>query len=178
MKERRKVSRVYKCKYAPFVTNWSGTYLDRKIRDKLKLGDIVRVMLETNDESMTRYIIIKDISDKYLKGTISDPYNGQCSFKCNICHTNCNLQVWTCTNGLDEFSGNNKCNYQLCDKCYEKYKHLHNHPFKLYKHKYCDGTIITFKKTSIMEIPNWTPNTTKLIEKYKQNYGRLFTGAF
>jgi len=42
-----------------------------------------------------------------------------------------------------------------------------------------NGTVITFKYSHISEIPNWTKNTQKIIEKYiKGNTRRLLTGIF
>lgn len=175
---RKRVSRIYKCEYALFVTNWHGVYLNKEIRDKLKLNDIVRVIITTDKLYATRYIQIKSISDKYFKGVVADPYHGYCFLGCNVCNKSCNLQAWSCTNGFDKNDGMNNCNYHLCDKCYKKHGKSHEHPFKLYKHSFCQGTIVVFKKTNVMEIPDWSSNTTKLIEKYKQPRGRLFTGIF
>jgi len=43
-----------------------------------------------------------------------------------------------------------------------------------------NGTIITFKYSHISEIPEWTKNTRKIIDKYinKDSIGRVITGIF
>jgi hypothetical protein len=164
-------TRIYTCEYAPYVTNWNGKLLDKKARDKIKVGDIVRVQI--SDE--TRYILIHYIKGEYMTGKIDDPYYGTFRFWCNECNEFCPIEVYSCENELDIW-GSNKCNYHCCKKCKSKQKHKHN--LKLIKHPFPDGTIITFKKNCILEIPDWTNNTRKIINQYLiPGKGRMFTGV-
>lgn len=176
MPHTRKIGRVYNCKYAPFVTNWHGVLLDKKVRDHIAINDSVRVLLETKDNSLCRYVDVKYITDKYITGVINDPYNGMPRFYCNNCNEYCGLQVFACSDKLT-VEGNNGCDFHLCHKCR---KTKHEHKMVPYKHAYCNGTILVFKKTCIMEIPDWTKNADKIINQYinKDNRGRIFTGVF
>jgi hypothetical protein len=53
--------------------------------------------------------------------------------------------------------------------------------FKIVKHEQylLNGSVIIFKKNNISEIPDWSENTSKQIEIYKnkKNRGYFFTGV-
>lgn len=167
---KKRYCRTYTCKYAPFVTNWSGVFLDKKSRNELKIGDIVRILFETDNASYTRYVQIKKIFGEWFVGSIDDPYNPDERW-CDICR-----------NILDY----KKINY-TCKECYEYHECKECHQISKHKHElinfnphFRQDTIIRFKKSNIMEIPAWTKNNTRIIEKYKnpQNFCRGFTGYF
>jgi hypothetical protein len=109
-----------------------------------------------------RYIEIKKIFGTHLVGSVNDPYNGIAKCKCNICLEDIDTNFYSCGGELY-----NRCNYHICNKCYFLTgTSKHSHEVKKYIHPFADGALITFKKTSIMEIPNWTSNAEKIIRKY------------
>ena len=140
--------------------------------DHLKIGDIVRVIFEPY--SSPRYIkIINILTDGYFKGFIDDPYN--CIY-CDICD-NQNLKhdpLYKCSD----------CSFNCHLSCIEKNPTLkcscEASKFAKYLDQYLmNNSTIIFKKNNISEIPDWTINTTKLIDIYsnKDNMGYFLTGS-
>lgn len=154
------------------VTNWSGVLLEREILNHLQIGDTVRVIFE--DEG-TRYIEITNVfPNGYFKGFINDPYIRR---RCNICRegeTKNNL-LYGCT---DEKYGENLCDWDCHLNCLKKCPELKTCKCKLTRNKFQNGEKIIFKKNNISEIPNWSKNTERLIERYinKDNFGYRVTG--
>jgi len=169
-KRRNRKARTYHCKYAPFVTTWGGGFLDKRARDDLKLNDVVRVLIYHGDDAETRYVEIRKIHGDYFVGVIDDPYYGQLRFcKCSDCG--------------DVIKGINTHKFKdtdkfLCDKCNDGWNY--KWPVEKHRHFFPNGTVISFKKNRIMEIPDWTRNTAKICKKYRnpEGMGRMFTGMF
>ena len=133
---RIRVSRTYKCKYAPFVTTWGGTFLDKEARNHLKIGDSVRLLVESNDFSATRYVTIKKFSSSgYITGVVNDPYYGNIRGGCDIC-----LQLfnWNDKNPVYCCKGyeHNDCNYHECETCHNKIKNTSQQHENIYVSNY------------------------------------------
>jgi hypothetical protein len=164
------------------VTNWNGVSLDIEILNFLKKDDSVRVIFEENEKcyyGTSRYITITDVlPDGYFKGYIDDPYDRDVCYICDKESEKHNyLYHCNCVHCINEWNIN-----KYHKKCFES--HMKKHPDdntcycnqkKVLYQKY--ETII-FKKNNISEIPNWSKNTYKLIEQYKNkdNKGYAFTG--
>lgn len=154
---------LYSLQIIKDVTNWNGILLDRQILNNLCIGDIVRVIFEPYNA--TRYIEITNIlSNGYFKGFINDPYNGR---YCNICRQE-NIKgdsLYHCPNVWI-------CDYDCHLSCLKKhYEQSCKCNLSLLKHKQylLNNSIIIFKKNNICEIPNWSKNTQKQINIYKNS---------
>ncbi len=174
-KSKRKTVRrggSYGCEIAPFVTNWNGVLLDPQSRKEVKQGDVVRVLIRP--DCGTRYVEILGTSGKYLTGKVADPYYGGGDFSCNECRKFMapGEQFWSCLKDIECWD------YHNCKGCYDK--KIHEHHGDMTRYPFVNGTLVTFKRGCISEIPNWTPNAIKIIKKYKnpENLGRGFTGIF
>jgi len=154
------------------VTTWSGVLLDRRCLNELKIDDIVRVIFDTGE---TRYIKITNfLSSTHMKGFIRDPY--RCPV-CNYCKKvgyDKNF-LYMCDNVITDTY--NECDFHIHKKCLNKIKKSCS--CKLIKVPFQNGETIIFKKNNISEIPNWTKNTKKIndIYKNKNNIGYFLTGT-
>lgn len=167
-KRRIRYTKPYVCMKPPFVTNWSGILLNKEARQEIRVNDTIRIQTH---EYGTCYVTIKRIHNDRMIGILDDPYYHQEAF-CNIC------------NYLLDYSQKNYWieikEYHVCDKCYKCYQ-KDKSEFTEYKHpNFRQGTIVRFKRNDISEIPDWTNNTRKIGNKYrnKNNMGRLMTGSF
>lgn len=156
------------------VTNWNGVLLDREILNHLQFGDIVRVIVEEYKNIsfyQGRYARITEVlKNGYFKGEIYDPYHMR---YCNYC--------------LDTGKKGNYllcCEEECCDfdchaDCLKKHPEIKTCDCKLIKGMFQNDESIVFKKNNISEIPDWSDNTEKLIEIYRnnKNKGYMFTGV-
>lgn len=159
------------------VTNWGGVLLDNEILNHLEIEDTVRVIFESYGQP--RYVTITDIlPDGYFKGYIDDPYNHR---RCNICRSGEMIKgnpLYRCENSNcnKDFDCHLKCleehPYMVCGCDRNKFKLVKWEQFLL------NGSTIIFKKNNISEIPDWSKNTERLIEIYKnkENKGYRITG--
>ena len=173
-KRKRRRGGIFKDMPAPYVTNWSGTYLDPICRQYVKIGDIVRVVF---DNYNIRYLEIVSLSKKYLLGRINDPYKGGLGYCCNECNNYCleidKEHIYGCNGELS-----NDCDYHICSKCYKDDK-AKDHPHTISDIKLIQNRgLITFKRSSILEIPNWSKNTKDFVLRFphSNNLHRMFTG--
>lgn len=156
------------------VTNWNGTLLDKKILDHLQVEDVVRVIVEEyRGESrwQSRYAKITEVlNNGYFKGEIQDPYNSR---YCNYCSKEGEKGNYLLQCEYDS------CNFDCHPDCLKKHPEIKTCDCKLMKAMFQWGETIIFKKNHISEIPDWSDNTEKLIEKYKnkKNMGYQFTGV-
>lgn len=167
----------YKLRIMADVTNWGGVLLDREILNNLKVGDTVRILFEPLGES--RYVEITHVlSGGYFKGFVDDPYNG---IYCNICKE----ESMKKGKPLHHCENMWRCQFNCHLDCLKKHPdmvcHCNKNEFKIvpWMQYLLNGSIIIFKKNNISEIPNWSKNTERLIEVYrnKENYGYLVTGT-
>ncbi len=169
---------AYKLRIMTDVTNWSGVLLDREILNYLQVEDIVRVIFEPYNDP--RYIQITDIlPNGYFKGCISE--NGGYNVRyCDICReegiANQGKPLYRCSN-ICEFD----CHLECLKKNPNKKCNCETDELKIemWPQYLMNGSKIIFKKNNISEIPNWTNNTTKLIETYRnsKNLGYMLTGG-
>jgi len=158
----RHETKPYACELSDDVTTWGGELLNPEIRNNLKLTDVVRlrVVYESRGGTVTEglYVGIRKFLDNgYMLGVIDDPYTwNNRPAVCDGCGER-GINLYCCL----------PCDYDLCDGCVKHLAHTHEHEMVKFKHPYCNGTVIKFKKHNISEIPNWTEHTCKLIEKYK-----------
>lgn len=148
----------YTCEHATSLTDWSGNKLSALARQEVTVHDIVRVNISNQTFTGTRYIRITQNLGDLLVGFIEDPYWGNI-YRGALCHT--------CAKKFDFWSETVYCGsgcYYMCESCYIKTddslkKDMQQYPFK-------NGVRIVFKRSSIMEIPDWTTHTTKIINRY------------
>ena len=162
------------------VTNWGGVLLDREILNNLQIEDTVRIIFE--QDGSPRYVTITDVlSNGYFKGFINDPYNNR---YCDICKKEGIVKgnpLYCCE---ASYYGFGCCDFDCHLDCLEKNPDsickCDKSKYKIVKWKQylLNGSIIVFKKNNISEIPNWSKNTEKLIEIYKNklNKGYFITG--
>jgi hypothetical protein len=155
----------YTLKVNNIVTNWGGEVLDKKILNFIKVGDIVRILIYRRDYFIKSYIQITHIlPDSYFKGFINDPY--RLSF-CDICNEigyEKNF-LYSCEENGEAPLFQTECNFDCHKKCLEKYPNAKTCNCKLVKRLFQSNEIIIFNKKNIIEIPDWTNNTEKLIQK-------------
>ena len=180
--KRHKLTRTYKLDLIETVTTWGGQIIDRKCLQYLKVGDVVRVrfLLEA-DCWINRYIkITKILSSIHFFGYIRDPYITEEHNSCNLCLEHIDVkELYTC-NG--EFY--NSCCFHVHKKCMQKlninkeqtFECSKQHPLKKIKVNYSNGTIISFKKNNIIEIPDWSKNTENFGEIFGISKGYMLTG--
>jgi hypothetical protein len=174
-KKRIKRGGFYRCEKAPFVTNWQGEFLETSSRNKVTIGDSVRIVLRRKiGHDLVRYITITKNYGQCLVGIVNDPYYGNITgWYCDVCgHTFMNTEsVYYCL----EYSCL-RIDYFECEECYKKTKHQH----ELLKYPFQNGTVVTFNRSNIMEIPGWTNNTRNIGKKYLIRNGlcRGVTGCF
>lgn len=142
--------------------------LPANARNLLKKGDIVGVdFIDNENKEWYRYIEILNYSGNRMIGKIVDWYD---KIKTNDITEQ---KRWTC----------NECNFDLCEKCYPGHTHPHilkegtappkNDKFRSY---YCDGDrctklhegrIVTFHRTGIHTIYNFTKNGKKIYKMFQ-----------
>jgi len=149
------------------VTTFNGAILDKMCINDLMVGDIVRIVVKRNNDSLllyTRIIKIFGDNDRYL-GIIDDPYFGYSGFTCDVClkFFDENNGVFACTDGYSECNMHyhKTCATQsfTCEYCY---KDIYRLPFQ-------NGDRVSFERSCIFEIPNWTENTTKICEIHSKS---------
>lgn len=164
---KKRSSHVYNCIPAPHVTDWSGNVLNTQARKELIVGDIVRVSIDLRP----MYIKICQIQGNHLTGVVDDPYRG-CFYNyytCDICHNKLNIKDTIYSDSKNAFDSD----YHECSGCHKTSTRC----LKLSKPMWCNGTIVSFKHCHISEIPNWTKNTCKIIDRHIiPNKSFLFTG--
>lgn len=160
--------------YVPHVfsnpTTWSFRPLLAEARDHVVLGDFVRVCLEMRVSDMwhKRYVKITEIHGDHILGIVDDPYSGSEGAGCD----GCNKYFGTTEKGILTCS---LCSFHLCVKCQKTTKHEHKLVPYSNQPPFCNGTIISFKRNAIMEIPNWTTNGARIGERFLADIpGQLF----
>jgi hypothetical protein len=173
-KKTKKVHRrggSYKLETAEDVHTWGGAILDKECLQYLKRDDVVRVRLvKSNGFWWNRYVRIQGfLCNNYLYGVVDDPYNGQCHVSCNNCDEEqeySKLRMYGC-----DGEEHNIHNFHLCEKCTKTLGLYCPRNCKLEvvsRPPFLDRTFILFKKIHIREVPDWTPNTIDLNERYEK----------
>lgn len=150
------------------VTTWGYQPLDLKTRDMVEIHDVVRILMgprKDDDNLLKIYVRILKIDKEYLTGIVEDPYHGELKICCNECRKYIGYYYYRKTVLFCD-----KCDYHICEECrksqnYDLQKiNKHEHKLVVFKDNtpFINGTIITFKRNSIIEIPNWTKNTEYL----------------
>lgn len=152
----------YNCRDAPSdVSFWcceQGTNFDRKL---VKIGDVVRILIQSNG-CMSAYVKVCEIrSGDYMVGVIRDPYYGYYDATCDICGYKSTIDtdynnnpMYTCCKNKDYTMNivSHICDYDVCKKCYIKNKKAHEHGLVVVNWAFSNGTIIRFKRSEIIEI--------------------------
>ena len=147
---------AYQLENAAEITNWHYKQLSNECKHQLLIGDVVRIII---DEHKKYVEITRILSKTHFLGTISDPYKGGDRGTCNHCERWIEPQELMACNG----DVHNSCDYHLHKKCHEKLlKNKNAHEHDVSRVKYVNGDKLVFKKNNIMEIPNWTENTSNL----------------
>lgn len=164
---------AYNLRIMSDVTNWGGTILDREILNHLQKGDMVRIIIDSYKNKpyfSSRYVRITNVlPNGYFKAIIEDSYN---TYYCDYCDkegTKGNY-LYCCERDC--------CNFDCHLDCYKKHPEIKYCNCEIFKRPFQNGESIILKKNNISEIPNWSPNTRKLIAIYEnnENRGYMFTG--
>lgn len=160
------------------VKKW-GISFSRKLpttaRDMLKRGDIVRVIfLDDKGHEWYRYVKFNHYSGNRVIGAIIDWYG---KYQTNIFRGE---KRWTCSQrSFDRF---NDCNIDYCEQCYDPKKKYCGHQmvekdgekdgWVVCDGKKCikfpEGMIVTFHKSSIETIYDYTKNGEKIYKKFRK----------
>lgn len=177
-KRHRKTS-IHNISRAPFVTTWGGILLDPICRNNIVIGDIVRI--QSSELGAVYFKVIQFAGKTHCIGKLEDPYQGGGDITCNLCEkdiSKCKRMYGCLPPNIDFCRHNiihNRCDYHVCDKCHKKSKHEH----ELRVIPYMNGTLLTFPRSCILEVPDWTNNTKDFLNIYrhKDNKRRMITGC-
>lgn len=169
---------AYSVDKASSVCTWHGEIMDRECLKHIVCGDLVRIrLIDRHDEGGNRYVKITRMhKDGHLTGVVKDPYSDEAHFYCDICDARLDPEsnIFGCNGQLESDH-----DYQVCEECYKTTKKCSKGcnlkktarmqiPFR-------NGTLVTFKRNNIIEIPNWSKNTECFGEMFGTGYGYMIT---